>query len=299
MSKDFLDEDKNIENALEQNCGAAESVNEDFEETEKNDNAVEAKEAVLKPRKRKIVRNCQLLICVVVVAALFLILAGWKLFFNQSLVGTWHYNNFSEYTETYDDPTATPDGVTSETTEYSQRVCYEFTNDGRCIVTLGTMSVTGQYSLYAAEEGNMFSAVVYYNYMPLLYGSYKYEIKGNIFTGRKLVITDTSTGEKLELEQGEGENPLVPIENTNIDDRIVGTWKDDTYGATYNFGKDGYMTLDNGDGMVVEQVYTVDEEDGFILVKYVGATEQSYSYIYSFDDDGNLNLNDSVLKRVE
>lgn len=296
MSKDFLDkneEDEN-ENIPEQSDETTENINEDG--TKANDN--ESKESVIKPRKRKIVSNCQLVVCIIVVAAIFLTVVTWQCFFNQSIVGVWHFTNEGEYTETYDDPASTADGPASETTKYSQRVSYEFTDDGQCIVTLGTMSVTGQYSLFSTENGNMFSAMVYYNYISLLYGSYNYEIKGNVFTGRTLVITDSSTGEQLELEEGEGENPLTPFENINIDDRVIGTWKDNTLGITYTFEKNGYMLLDSGNGMVVQQAYTVDEENSFILVKYAGAEEESYSYTYSINDDGNLTLDDSVLEKV-
>lgn len=263
---------------------------------ESQENSVDKKTEVL-PRKRKIVKNVRLPIILSVFLAAFITAVVWGLFFNQSIIGKWYYIQNGEYTETFDSPEESADEPESVTQKYTQRVCYEFTEDGECIVTLGTMSVSGDYNLYSTEGNNMFTASVAYQYTPLLYGSYNYNIKGNAFTKKTLVIYSSDSDDELVLEEGEGENPLEKYDDFKGDDKIVGTWRDDDQGVEYKFTNDGYFTRSGDDGFVIEHVYTV-FEDGVLMTKYYGDAEQNYSYTYSFDADNNLILNGTTLKKI-
>lgn len=297
MSNDFLNDNNN---EAEENLNQINEVNEEVQDDDSRNNVQTESSKTEKPvlpRKRKIIKNYQLPVTIGIVLVALLTVVVWNLFFDQTITGSWHYIKDGSYTETYDEPTATPDGVASVTTDYSQRVCYEFTQDGECIVTIGTTSIAGQYALYTTEESRILSAYVFNNYTAVMYGNYTYEVKGNIFTGKKLIITDMYSGEAIELEEGEGESPLTPFEKAELDDRFTGKWRDDERGLTYEFTSDGYLTITTDDGMIVEHVYTIVEE-GSMLVKYYGNSENSYSFVYSFDDDDNLTFNGYALEKI-
>lgn len=293
MSDKFLNDNNNEEEKK------SEDLNNENEEKTSNEAKTESidKDKPLLPRKRMIVKNYQLHVSIAIVLIALLSIFVWKCFFDNSITGVWHFIKEGSYTETYDQPLETADSVQSQTTEYTQRVSYEFTEDGRCIVTIGTTSIEGMYDIYSTEDGNILSAYVFNNYSAVLYGNFSYEIKGNIFTGKKLIITDMNTEDVLKLDEGEGENPLKPFDNPKLDDRFTGTWKDEMYGLTYDFTDDGYLTIKTNDGMEVQHVYTIVEE-GTLLVKYFGATESSYSFVYSFDEENNLTVNGSLLEKI-
>ncbi len=282
MAKNFNDKDEDKKEIDEQ------------PETEGSAEASEKEKPVL-PRRRKIVKNVQLPVVLGVFAAALLSIVVWKLFFDQSIVGQWNYILDGEYTETLDSPVESED-VASVTHSYSQRVCYDFREDGVCAVTLGTTTVEGQYDLYSAQDSNVLSAAVIYQYTPLLYGSFDYKIKGNVFTGKKLVLSDMY-GNDLELEPGEGENPLEAYENFEIVDELVGTWRDEEYGITYEFGSDGFLTSSTDDGLVVEYAYTK-FDDGIILVKCYSDTEQADTYSYDLEGDRKY-INGAIVEKIK
>ena len=261
-----------------------------------SDEDIASAEKPLKPRKRMITKNNQLVISFFIVICALLTLFVWKAFFDNSLTGQWFYVHDGEYTESLDDPIESNDPI-EMVNKYSQRVIYEFMDDGTCSVTLGTMSVTGSYSTIQTEDGNMLSASVYYQSMPLLYGSYRYNLSGNIFTGRKLTIFGSDSIYDIVLEQGVGDDPLQRYEDEKLDERLTGKWKDSTYNQYYTFTDDGHMILEINDRLKIEHVYTI-LEDGVILTRYYADTEQTYTYNYSFED-GELTINGSKMLKVE
>lgn len=255
-------------------------------------------EKIILPRRRKIVKNVQLPIVFGIFLAALITIVTWQLFFNQTINGKWYYISNGEYTETYDSPTESSDEPEEATHKYTQRVVYEFNEGGECIVTLGTMSVVGQYDLYSTTDSRMFTAAVIYQYTPILYGSYNYRVEGNVFTGKKLVISAVDSDEEITLEEGEGESPLEPYEDFKGDNRLVGKWRDEELGIEYEFTSDGYFTRSNDDGLVIEHTYSI-IEDGVIMTTYFGDSKQNYSYVYEFDDDNNLSINGSLLTKLD
>lgn len=267
----------------------------DSEEKAVSEEKTAKEEKPILPRKRKIVKNVQLPITFGIVLAAFLTLFVWKAFFNTSIVGTWYYIHDGEYTETLNNPSETGD-TAEHTNSYSQRVVYEFNEDGSCTVTLGTMSIMGPYSTYQTEDGNVLSASVYYQYTPLLYGSYSYAVTGNIFTGRTLTIFDSEGEEDVRLKSGEGKNPLTRYEDEQLDERLTGRWKDSEYEEYFTFTDDGHMIIEVENQLKIDHVYTVFDE-GVLMTKYYADTEQTYSYNYSFDD-GVLIFNGNKMEKV-
>lgn len=235
----------------------------------------------VKPRKRKITKNIQLYVTICIAAAALVFLLGWRLFFNQSIIGTWNYTI---------DSTETPDSAaTADEATAGQRVCYEFTEGGECRVTLGTMTAVGDYQLSSdKEEGNLVTISVFYNYSPILYGMYSYETTGNAFTGRTLLLNNVYYEEKLELESGEGEYPIAPFTDAKLDERLNGRWYDAENDIIYTFSSDGKMIRETGDGLTVEHYYTIMDE-GTILARYASSNEENQTYLYEFND-GKLTI---------
>ena len=256
---------------------------------------------IILPRKRKITKNVRFPIMLAIFLTAFLTGIVWKLFFNQSLIGSWYYIEDGEYTETFDLPKdidSTTDAPDKVVHNYSQRVCYEFTDRGECIITLGTMSVKGSYNLYSTDNSNMFTAVVSYQGTSLLYGSYHFKITGNTFSEKQLTLSTPKSDEEIVLKEGRGESPLKKFDNYKGDEKLVGTWYDKSSDTEYQFTSDGYFNRRSGDGLSIEHTYTIYDED-IILARYYSDTEQSFSYKYSFDDDNNLVLNGETLEKIK
>lgn len=288
MNNDFLNDNNDELNGNSDAANEIESENQNENEidspnaaSEKSDNTELEEE---KPRKRKIVKNTAFPTALTVFLVIFILTIVTLVIFLKTVVyqpifGTWSYTNTYTVTETYDTASSTPDTAEAE---YSQRVSYEFTKDGECIVTVGTMSVPGEYYLSTDDDGNnIVSAYVIYGYIPVIYDSFTYEITGNIFTGKKLTLC-ASDGTVTELTKGEGEDPLVPFDDFTPDEQLYGEWRSDELGFSYKFDKDGYMWLSADDGMVVEHAYTI--MDGFILTKYYGQEQYSESLYYTLED---------------
>lgn len=299
------DSEQAVENAPEQDVS---------DEPTRADNSSENTEKV-KPRKRRIVKNNPLPILIIIFAVLLLTTVCWKLFFDNSLTGAWTYINSYELEETIDAPTVDENGEVVEsadsaietvTNTYSQRYIYNFTEDGTFEMTVGTMTMPGMFILSEDDGTKLVSVYVYYSGTPLLYDDYSYELKGNAFTGKKLVLKG-SQGDVIELEQGCGENPLEKFDDYTVDESLCGTWRNEEGGLTYSFSDDGTMSFAADDGLMVDFVYDIlDQEDldyemegGVILVKYYGEVENTDSYVYSFTEDGNLSLNGTEFEKVE
>ena len=294
IAKDI--EGKEDETVLTENKEEEKADTSEIGAPDEESEAADAAEKPLMPRKRKIIKNNQLAVSFCIVLVIMASLFVWKSFFNQSLTGKWFYIHNGTTSETLDDPIASNDSI-EQVNDYSQRVVYEFTDDGVCSVTLGTLSVRGTYSTYQTEEGNVLSANVYYQSFPLFYGSYKYDLSGNIFTGRKLTIYGSESEYDIVLEPGEGANPLERYEEEKLDERLTGKWKDAEFDQYYTFTDDGHMIINIEDRLSIDSVYTV-FDDGLLLTKYYADTEQTYSYNYTFEND-ELTLNGNKLVRVE
>ncbi len=280
--------DNNTNSEKEQQAQSAESFSASVE-------AQDPIEKPILPRKRAITRNVQLPVAIAIVAAALLFLFVWKSFFDQTIIGQWHLDVEGSYE-------STADNAESEDTaqvDYSQRLGYEFTEDGDCIVTLGSMTVNGSYQLASTSElGNVMSAQVLFDNSPIFYGTFSYKVRGNAFTGRRIEIIDAydSSAEVMVLEEGGVEDPLTPYDEPQLDDKLVGTWNGEDSGTTYEFTKDGFVTRTSIYGLTVRQAYTV-MDGGFLLMKYVADTEESYTSAYEFDGN-DLVIDGEIFKKI-
>jgi len=239
------------------------------------------------PRKRKIVKNNQLIVVFCITLAAVLTASIWHMFFDRDITGCWYYNHTGGYTESEDisskETTDLPEAHT-----FTQRVSYNFDDSGKCTVTLGSMSVTGPYQKYDIGAEQILAIGVYYQDTPLLTGNYHYKVSGNVFTGKKLTLfSDAGSASDIVLEQGEGDFSLSRFEDEKLDEKIYGRWKNSEYDQIFTFRDDGHMILELDNKIVIDHVYTIIDEST-ILAKYATDAEQSYSYHYEFDNEGNL-----------
>ena len=253
-----------------------ESLAESSAETEKE----EPKEKPVLPRKRLITRNVQLLVSVVITAAVVLFTVTWKVFFDNTIFGQWHLDIPNDQSDTADVP---QEEETSD--EAVPSINYEFTKDGECIVQLGTMKVEGTYQLGSSEEnGSLLSASVFSGNSPIFYGTYGYDVKGNPFTGRRIELIDLydTDADPMTLEEGNVEVELTPFEDFKTDEKILGKWYDDIDKIVYEFTDDGYMIRTVTGGMEIKHAYSV-MDDGYLILKYIMDTEQIMTSSYRVD----------------
>lgn len=278
----------------EDTAKASDNIEDNIKENaDAEDNGGESEEKPLLPRKRRILKNNQLLITACLTCAAVLALIVWGVFFDQSVIGTWHYTLEAEAS------TADTPEDTSDEADITRVIEYEFRKDGTCDVTLGTMTVSGSYQLASDEDmGNLLSAAVYYGYSPVFYGTYTYKVTGNVFTGKKLILENAYYAEEPQtLVKGAAKELLTPFENKKIDDRLTGKWYDSENDITYEFTSDGEMIRSTSNGLSVRHLYTI-MQDNIILAKYYSEGEESYTYGYEFQDD-HLYIDGFIMTKLD
>lgn len=231
--------------------------------------------AVAEPKKKSVIQLPIIiaLICVVVVALGFLV---FKCFFNTSVVGTWSVSNDS-----------TADEATTATQDEVGINYYTFEDDGTASITLGTMKMVGTYTV-TQEDGTQTITI---NIPYVLQSAFDYEVTGNAFTGRTLLLTNTEYQAKFTLKSANIKAPeLKPAEDFKSNEKITGKWKDQTdynagnaYNISYTFNENGTVSINEGDQLYVEGVYTYD--DSTITVTYYAGAEATMTLQYSFDGD--------------
>lgn len=279
-----------------------------------NTEANSTNEKEIKPRKRLITKNIQLFATVGVFLFSFLFLVGWKMFFDQSPLGAWHMvtemENEEQYIETMDYADVTESGYYEEelvkqsddsaaNDGYNTLARYEFTKDGVCRVTFGSMTAEGSFDIASTEDyGNVISIAVSYDASPILYGIYKYKVEGNVFTGKKLVLDNAYVdGDVMVLDKGKGKDTLKPFDNPVLDEKLVGTWYDTENDISYKFTKNGEMYRIMSGTLSIRHYYTILGENMFIA-RYITDTEQTDTYTYYFDNDGNLYIDDYLMNKI-
>ncbi len=278
-NKEILNEETTVETDTESTQAEVEEVEASgvFSEveaelglTEPFDYAVEydAPVAVKKKRLIQVPIIISIVIVLVVVASFFV----YKSFFNTSIVGSWTVKN-----------TASADEASLEG-DNAQKSYYTFKEDGTASITIGSMSMVGTYSLVENKEDGSLSLEAY---IPsVMQGTFEFEISGNAFTGRTLVLTDTYYSQSYEFESAELVIPkLKPADDFKADEKLVGTWTyDDGFNKlSYNFRKDGTATINQMDMLYAEGVYSVTDKQ--IVVTYMAYEESEMIIDYIYKDN--------------
>ncbi len=105
--------------------------------------------------------------------------------------------------------------------------------------------------------------------------TYKYELSGDIFSGRRLVLCseseqgadEESANEKIVFSQSEKTYALDPPAGFKPNNGVVGTWEYDN--IIYTFDSEGRFCEDGG-SLKIDGIYSFSEENGLdtIVVKY-------------------------------
>lgn len=243
-----------------------------FAETEL---ANEDSQPVVQPKKKGILQ-LPIIIAIVIVAVAALTLLVIKGFFDTSIVGTW--------VESVD-----VTGSASSADEASKiDVYYTFNSDNTLDYRIGSMVWNGTYEVSTEDSGNQTLAMT-------LNGnetSCNYAVSGNMFTGRNLELSTSTSDTKVDLKSGSIVKPDLTVDKDfKADSKVTGSWTYDTGYAkmTYKFNDDGTVEINQSDSLNVDGTYKL--ENGTIIIKYYYTDEIEMDVAYSVEDDG-LKLND-------
>lgn len=274
-------------------------VDEFAAENKSADDLEKAKKKVNNSKgKRKICPALITAACIFAVTLIFF--AGWKCFFDTSILGAWKttYNITSTDSETKKE--------TTRTEEYT----FTFNNDSTLTFHYGGMTLNGRYSLSDGNNGkNQINISITETQQKY---AFYYDVSGNVFTGRTLSLTDkdgllindenktkidcdfiTENNQKYYIcrfGQGEGEDKLPKYDDFKADDKLTGSWlyKSDDYKQSYYFDKDGTFEILSYD-MNIKGAYMV--ENGKIKMHYyainyvAGNHDVEFELNYSIKDD--------------
>lgn len=245
------------------------------------------------PAKSNKLVQTPIIIAAGVLLAAILAFACFKVFFNNSVVGTWYVG-----TETAEDG-ATPDEIDPATLEY-----YTFEKDGTASITLGTMKVVGTWN-YATDDASTTDQAASKINIAISYfvnGTFDVELDGNAIFGRTMTLSNEYMTAPVKFNSGSvPKNSLKPAEDFEPNDSITGTWQNSDQGQVFTFNADGTCTLNQMDMMIVDGVYTVDEKSNVITMTYLrpDENEMTIDFDASGDDDSKLTLLGLEYERVE
>ncbi|MCH5299041.1 MAG: hypothetical protein J1E96_04685 [Ruminococcus sp.] len=245
------------------------------------------------PEKPKKLVQTPIIIAAGVLLAAILAFACFKVFFNNSVVGTWYVA-----TETAEDG-ATPDEVDPATLEY-----YTFEKDGTASITLGTMKVIGTWN-YATDDDSTTDQTASKINIAISYfvnGTFDVELDGNAIFGKTMTLSNEYMTTPVKFESGSvPKSNLKPSEDFEPNDRIVGTWQDSGQSQVFTFNADGTCSLNQMDVMVVDGIYTVDEKSNIIKITYLrpDENEMDIDFDASGDDESKLTMLGLEYEKVE
>lgn len=275
-NKEILNEETTVETDTEstqsevEESGVFSEVEADLELTEPVDYAVEYEAPVAVKKKRLI--QVPIIISIVIVLAVAASFFVYKSFFNTSIVGSWVVKD----TSTADEASLGDDNT--------PKSYYTFKEDGTASITIGSMSMVGTYSLVENTEDGTRSLQAY---IPsVMQGEFQFEISGNAFTGRTLVLTDTYYGQSHEFASEKLIIPeLEPADDFKADEKLVGTWTydDGMNKLSYEFRKDGTASINQMDTLFAEGVYSLKENQ--IIIKYMAYEESEMIINYVYDNN--------------
>ncbi len=238
-----------------------------------------------------------------VISVIFFIV--WGLFFNKAIKGTWKYS-------------VTVNNE-NKSTEYNYVLNFE--DNGICRYNLGGTTYTGKYKSEYVDGKHKLNMVFTMIGTEIYNNNLIYDVSGNIFTGRKLELTDidgmilppdnlsSETKQSVELKSkladSKEENGIryyiLPFESIDsiepeidkyddfkTDEKLTGIWYEANersgYGYTFTFNEDGSYELTYSD---VSYAGCYSAENGkcdYNLVFVDGKTD-SRSFNYSFSGE--------------
>ena len=209
-----------------------------------DDEALQPVEEAAAPKRKKPIIQTTIIISLIIVIIAVLATLVVKVFFDKEITGTWHYVREVQVAN---------QGATSDEAESTIGIDYyfAFSNDGTVKSTIGTITSKGTYSVSQNEDGQSVVTIDVYD-VPTTYflnGEYTYELKGNIFTGKTLVLSKDAadtTGQTqtrtYEMKSEAYKAPELESEGEfEKNDDLIGKWTYSTgeYKLAYEFNEDG------------------------------------------------------------
>lgn len=158
---------------------------------------------------------------------------------------------------------------------------YVFENEKQVYMAMDNVAYGAEYTLSFNASGKPTIATqLYYN----LNGTYVYEFSDN---GNKVTLTEdgNANGNVITMVKIDDYNfmPDAP-ENPEIDQNIVGVWKDKNgTGITYEIFDNGTLIYNNYEVMITYAQYSA--KDGTLNISYKMGTEVTDNYNYSISND--------------
>lgn len=209
-----------------------------------DDEALEPIEEDAAPKRKKPIIQTTIIISLIIVIITVLATLVVKVFFDKEITGTWHYVREVQVAN---------QGATSDEADSTIGIDYyfAFANDGTVKSTIGTITSTGTYAVSQNDDGQSVVTIDVYD-VPTTYflnGEYTYELKGNIFTGKTLVISKDATDYSgkaqtltYEMQSEAYQPPTLEREGEfEKNDDLIGKWTYSTgeYKFAYEFNEDG------------------------------------------------------------
>ncbi len=234
----------------------SEMVSNDIEKTAETPN-----------NKVKVQTPIMIAACILVVAVLGFFC--FKLFFSNSLVGTWIIKTDASA----DEATKNEDSV----------IYYTFNGNNTASLNIGSMEVRGNW-WYADENGattDQATDTITISISYFFNGTFQYELSGNTFTGRTLTLK--SGDSSYDFESKNIPDPgLKPDDGFKVDEKLVGEWKNEATQISYIFNADGTCHINQMDTLIIDGVYSA--EKGKVDIKYIAQEEANTNIEYELKD---------------
>ena len=169
---------------------------------------------------------------------------------------------------------------------------FTFAEDGTAYLTIGSMTVDGQWAYDTEAETTTIEVSVYYFFN----GTFTAEVEGNVFVGRTLTLGNDS-GPLYEFVSSSIPEMLPEAnEEAKLDDEITGVWYNEDSGNFYTFNADGTCTVEQpGAYLTIDGRYSI-EEDAIVLT-YISNEEVETELSYSKNDDGTITIDTLIYNK--
>lgn len=265
--------------------------------------------ANIKPVKKKSKLMAPIIISVAIVAVAAIAALVMMLFFNKNIDGSWYYEQ--------EVPTGYAESSADEPPTVKIGYYFVFEGNNKLTVKSGSTSGSGTYTFRTGSvEGEPIGEpVVDLNFIDPLSNqpitqTFKAEISGNVFTGKKLKLTSLTNNEfSLNLESKNYEKPELKLEGDFVADKETeGKWitVQNGYGVTYTmsyeFKSDGTVSIVtvqkissamSGSGKDIEYTVTIDgvytcNKGKFEITYNMGGENQKAELPYAVKEKGNM-----------
>ena len=221
-----------------------------------------------------------LIACCILLASIiaFGTFVGYTKLFGNGVEGTWVLAEQAKD----DEAKAGGNGVTY----------FTFNEDGTASMTIGSMTVDGQWAYEKEAETKTIQVSVYYFFN----GTFTADVKGNAFEGRTLKLENES-GTVFDFVSSSIPEMLPEADKkAKRDSSFNGVWYNEQSGNLYTFNEDGTCLVEQPSAyLTIEGRYSIEKEN--IVLTYIATEEVETELPYSKNDDGTITIDSLVYKK--